>query len=154
MNWLTIIPALMSAASAINTIVTIANGNSDIVTKVREALPHLAGPLDSLGAMLFPNVKPELRIAAVAMTQYDTNLNMWIQGALNIFVTPSPGLAVDGIYGPKTGAAVASLQKQLGMTVDGWAGNLVQTALMQLMAKKLGAPVAAAPAAPTQEAVK
>jgi|KBSSwiStaDraftv2_1062776.scaffolds.fasta_scaffold913136_3 peptidoglycan hydrolase-like protein with peptidoglycan-binding domain len=143
MNWLSLIPTLISAASAINTIVTIANGNSDIVSKIREVLPHLAEPLDALGGLLFPNVKPELRIAAVAMTQYDMNLNKWIQGALNIFLTPSPNLVVDGVYGPKTGAAVAQLQKQLGMTVDGWAGNLVQTALMQLMAKKLGTPVTA-----------
>lgn len=140
MNWLSLIPMLMSGASAINSIVTIAQGNSDIVTKIREVLPHLAEPLESLGGLLFPAVKPELRIAAVAMTQYDLDLNKWLQAGLNAFVTPSPNLVVDGIYGPKTGAAVASLQKQLGMTVDGWAGNLVQSALMQLMAKRLGAP--------------
>lgn len=141
MDWLALIPTLMSAASAVNTIITIAQGNSDVVTKVRETLPHLAGPLEAIGGLLFPAVKPELRIAAVAMTQYDTDLNKWVQAGLNAFVTPSPNLVVDGIYGPKTKAAVEALQKQLGMTVDGWAGNLVQLALMQLMQKRLGAPV-------------
>jgi len=140
MNWLALIPMLMSSASAINSIVTIAQNNDDIVSKIRETLPHLAEPLETLGGLLFPGVKPALHIAAVAMTQYDTDLNKWIQGGLNAFVTPSPNLVVDGVYGPKTAAAVKAFQAQLGLTVDGWAGNLVQTALMGLMNKHLGAP--------------
>lgn len=140
MDLLGLIPTLLSSASAISSIVTIAQGNSDIVTKIRDLLPHLAGPMEALGGMLFPNVRPELHIAAVAMTQYDTDLNKWVQGGLNAFVVPSPNLKVDGVYGPKTKAACAALQSQLGMKVDGWAGNLVQLALMQLMAKRLGAP--------------
>jgi peptidoglycan hydrolase-like protein with peptidoglycan-binding domain len=55
---------------------------------------------------------------------------------LNKLVTPSPNLVVDGIYGPKTREAVDAAQKKLGVTVDGWAGEIthgaIQTALSKL----------------------
>ena len=61
----------------------------------------------------------------------------WLQNSLNALVSPSPALAVDGHYGPKTRAATEALQTQLGLKVDGWAGD-VTSAAIQLALSKLG----------------
>jgi len=54
---------------------------------------------------------------------------------LNKLVTPSPNLVVDGIYGPKTREAVEAAQKKLGVTVDGWAGEITQGAIQTALSK-------------------
>jgi len=57
---------------------------------------------------------------------------------LNKLVTPSPNLVVDGIYGPKTREAVEAAQKKLGVTVDGWAGEITQGAIQTALSKLWG----------------
>lgn len=135
MNWFSLIPMLISAASTIKNIIDIANSNQDIVSKVRDTLPQLAGALEEYGGQLFPNVKPELKIAAAAMSAFDPNVTKWLQGSLNALVMPSPNLVVDGSYGPRTRAAVEALQAKLGLTADGWAGSITQSAIAALLAK-------------------
>lgn len=135
MDWLALIPTLISAASTIKSIVDIANSNADVVTKVTAALPTLANALETYGGQFFPNAKPQFRIAAAAMTAFDPNVTKWLQGALNTLLDPSPNLVVDGSYGPKTKAAVEQVQQKLGLTVDGWAGQLTQAAIMAALAK-------------------
>jgi len=51
-----------------------------------------------------------------------------IQIALN-GTTPSPGLAEDGIFGPRTDTAVRTLQSALHVTVDGIIGPMTQAAM-------------------------
>lgn len=136
MDWLSLIPAIVSAASTIKTIIDVANSNADIVTKIKETVPQLAQMLEQYGGQFFPNVKPELKIAAAAMTAFDPNVTKWLQGSLNALVEPSPNLVVDGLYGPKTRAAVEALQAKLGLAVDGWAGQLTQVAISAALAKK------------------
>ena len=46
---------------------------------------------------------------------------------------PGRGLAVDGIFGPKTEAAVRGFQQALGITVDGIAGPVTWRALVSGM---------------------
>ena len=46
---------------------------------------------------------------------------------------PGRGLAVDGIFGPKTATAVRSFQQALGITVDGIVGPLTWRALVSGM---------------------
>ena len=46
---------------------------------------------------------------------------------------PGHGLAVDGIFGPKTATAVRSFQQALGLTVDGIVGPLTWRALVSGM---------------------
>ncbi len=48
---------------------------------------------------------------------------------------PSPGLIVDGIYGPKTRAAVEALQAKYGLKVDGFAGQITQAFISNLLTK-------------------
>lgn len=136
MDWLALIPTLLSAAGTIREIVAIAGSNASIVEKVVSSLPVLAPALEKYGADFFPNVKPALRIAAAAMTAYDSNTTKWIQGALNAMLELDPPLKVDGSYGPKTKAAVELAQAKLGLKVDGWAGQLTNNALQAFLARQ------------------
>jgi peptidoglycan hydrolase-like protein with peptidoglycan-binding domain len=51
----------------------------------------------------------------------------------NLSGDPSRGLAVDGIFGPKTRAAVRGFQQALGIAVDGIAGPVTWRALVSGM---------------------
>ncbi|MGI9517130.1 MAG: serine hydrolase [Pirellulaceae bacterium] len=55
-----------------------------------------------------------------------------LQTALNSTMDPSPGLAVDGMFGPATDAAVKQLQQQAEIEVDGIAGRETVAALAAL----------------------
>lgn len=134
MDWLSIIPALLSAAGTIKQIVDVASSNAEIVDKIKQTLPKVAGLLETYGSQLFPKAKAQLHIAAAAMTAFDPNVTKWIQGACNSLLEPSPNLVVDGAYGPLTRAAVEKLQQKLGLTVDGWAGQLTQAAISSALA--------------------
>ena len=51
----------------------------------------------------------------------------------NLSGDPSKGLTVDGIFGPKTDAAVRGFQSALGLTADGIVGPLTWRALVSGM---------------------
>ena len=51
----------------------------------------------------------------------------------NLSGDPSKGLQVDGIFGPKTDAAVRGFQKALGIAVDGIVGPITWRALVSGM---------------------
>jgi len=51
----------------------------------------------------------------------------------NLSGDPSLGLAIDGIFGPKTDAAVRGFQKALGIAVDGIVGPVTWRALISGM---------------------
>jgi peptidoglycan hydrolase-like protein with peptidoglycan-binding domain len=82
------------------------------------------------------------------MTSFDPNITIWIQGGMNLLVTPSPNLTVDGIYGPLTRKAVQDFQTQQGLTPDGWAGRLTQGLIDALMAKLQPQAASLVPTAP------
>ncbi|MFK7766475.1 MAG: peptidoglycan-binding protein [Mariniblastus sp.] len=52
-----------------------------------------------------------------------------LQSALNAKLRPSPGLSVDGVFGPRTKSAVLAFQRQAGIGVDGVVGPQTQAAL-------------------------
>ena len=52
-----------------------------------------------------------------------------LQNALNAKLRPSHGLGADGVFGPKTKAAVTAFQRQAGIGVDGVVGPQTQGAL-------------------------
>ena len=54
-----------------------------------------------------------------------------LQVQLNVKGTPSPGLKVDGAFGPLTQAAVVSFQRRAGLAADGVVGPLTHAALSQ-----------------------
>jgi peptidoglycan hydrolase-like protein with peptidoglycan-binding domain len=148
MDWFALIPTIISVAGTVKSLIDIAQNNDDLVTKIKESLPTIAHALEEYGAKFFPGVKDELRIAAAAMAAFDPNITKWLQESLNLAMDPSPKLVVDGIYGPKTKAAVELAQTKLGLPVDGWAGQLTQSAIYALRQKTIPLPAPAAPATP------
>lgn len=98
--------------------------------------PALLQALESIGEQSFPLVAPELRAVAAIVSSYDPNYNKWLQNSLNALVVPSPNLVVDGVWGPKTTAAVTALQKQFGLAIiDGFAGDKTSAVIQALLAK-------------------
>ena len=91
--------------------------------------PQIIPQLADIGAALFPKLAPEMQVVAAASATFDPNVTKWLQTALNKLLTPSPNLVVDGVYGPRTRAAVEAAQKKLGITVDGFAGDVTQGAI-------------------------
>lgn len=135
MDPLTILQLALKFGPLVKEILDVAENNSAIVDKLRSLSAPLANLLETIGSNLFPKAKPALHIAAGAIAAFDPNVTKWIQGSLNTLLDPSPGLVVDGLYGPLTAGAVERVQKMLGLTVDGWAGKLTQAAIATALAK-------------------
>ena len=132
----------ITALTLISTSVQVAGQVKELLDKgsvtqqsLQTAVPQIVPQLASLGASLFPKVAPELQAVAAASATFDPNVTKWLQGSLNKLLTPSPNLEVDGVYGPKTQEAVEAVQKQLGIPVDGWAGEVTQGAIMAALTK-------------------
>lgn len=132
----------ITALTLISTSVQVAGQIKELLDKgsvtqqsLETAVPQIVPQLASLGASLFPKVAPELQAVAAASATFDPNVTKWLQGSLNKLLTPSPNLEVDGVYGPKTQEAVEAAQKQLGIPVDGWAGEVTQGAIMAALTK-------------------
>lgn len=98
-------------------------------------MPQIIPQLAEIGAALFPKVPAEMQVVAAASATFDPNVTKWLQTALNKLLTPSPNLVVDGVYGQKTREAVEAIQKKLGITVDGWAGEITQGAIQTALSK-------------------
>jgi peptidoglycan hydrolase-like protein with peptidoglycan-binding domain len=132
----------ITALTLISTSVQVAGQVKELLDKgsvtqqsLETAVPQIVPQLASLGASLFPKVAPELQAVAAASATFDPNVTKWLQGSLNKLLTPSPNLEVDGVYGPKTQEAVEAAQKQLGIPVDGWAGEVTQGAILAALTK-------------------
>jgi peptidoglycan hydrolase-like protein with peptidoglycan-binding domain len=136
MDPMTILQLAIQYGPAIKAVIDEAWNNDDLATKLKNVAGPLMPVLEQAGAKLFPQAASTLHAVAGAIAAFDPNTTKWLQGALNAVVTPSPNLVVDGIYGPRTAAAVSALQKQLGLKVDGFAGAITQAALQTLLTKK------------------
>ena len=136
MNWLSVIQLAIKYGPIVKGIIDMASSNEDIVSKIKASAAPLADVLENVGSSLFPQAAPSLHIAAGAIAAFDPDVTKWLQGELNIFVTPSPNLVVDGMYGPLTAAAVKSFQAAHGLAVDGMAGNITQAVIANLAAAK------------------
>lgn len=92
--------------------------------------------LESVAEHLFPNVAPELRLAAGVVASYNQDKTIWLQQALNAIL--GTDLAVDGIYGEQTRLAVEQFQQQtVGLKVDGFAYKVTQPLIEAALAKLL-----------------
>jgi hypothetical protein len=135
MNPLTILQLAIQWGPTVKAIVDEAESNDTIIQKVSALSPTLAKLLESVGAEFFPKAAPALHVVGGVLAAFDPNTTKWLQGALNVLLTPSPNLTVDGIYGAHTRTAVEELQTKLGLTPDGIAGQITQAAIASALAK-------------------
>ena len=156
LNWLTVLlPLAVQFAGMIPAIANAwntATGNSlqKVATTVTAtASPALLTQLEQMGASAFPNLSPTLHAAAAALlaAESHTGAVAWLQSALNIaesagFVAfegnasgPNSALIVDGMFGPRTQAAVLALQAKMGVPTTGMFADAEVSALQALLAK-------------------
>lgn len=111
--------------------------NETIVQRITDLSPTLANLLTGLGSELFPKAAPALAIVGGIVGSFSPNTTMWLQTSLNQLLGSalSPPLVVDGLYGPKTQAAVMQFQTANGLVVDGLAGTITQGIVDGLLAK-------------------
>jgi peptidoglycan hydrolase-like protein with peptidoglycan-binding domain len=132
---LTLIQLAIKYGPIIKEVIDVASSNEDLIARVKRVAAPLIPFLEDIGAKLFPKASPSLHIVGGILSAFDPNLTKWLQGSINTLVTPSPNLAVDGLYGPQTRAAVEKIQKQLNLLVDGIAGSITQAAIQSALAK-------------------
>ena len=94
--------------------------------------PIIKEALAKLGQLHFPDITPDAAPAA-AVAYFDVNATMWVQTALNML---GDGVLVSGVNDDKTKAAVRAFQSKNGLTADGWAGELTQTKLREVIGAK------------------
>lgn len=143
MNWLSLIPSIITLIGEIPAIKSafdsVATGGIQAVAAVVQKSP-LAGTLADIGGQLFPKLSPELHAAAAALVIAHPNNTSWLQSALNVlsstgYITLAAPLVVDGIYGPKTTAALELIQQKLGLPVNGMMVDAEYNAIAALLAK-------------------
>lgn len=135
MNTLALIQLVIGLAPSIKAIYDAATTNTGVVDEIKKLSAPVATLLESIGQEFFPKASPTIAIVGGVIAAFDPNTAKWLQGALNTLLALSPSLVVDGVYGPKTKAAVEQMQTKLGLTVDGLAGKLTQAAIDAALAK-------------------
>jgi peptidoglycan hydrolase-like protein with peptidoglycan-binding domain len=132
-----LLPLLIQFAPTIQKILAGTSNNQAITTRIQQQTPqNIVSALAEIGMQLFPKVAPALQIVAASIAVYSTpSAIKKLQTALNKLVKPSPNLTVDGFYGAKTRDAVEALQRQLGLKVDGVAGEATQAAIAAALPK-------------------
>lgn len=137
MNWFALLPLILQygpqIATEIEALWAGATSNQDFVTKIENAIPGLAAVANEIARIFFPNQAPAVAKVAATALLYNKTLVLYAQKACNLVM--NSGLVEDGLYGPKTAAAVKALQAHLGLNADGIFGKITESAV-----KKLGLP--------------
>jgi peptidoglycan hydrolase-like protein with peptidoglycan-binding domain len=98
--------------------------------------------IEELGASMFPAAAKEIQKVLAAIHLGYPDATKWVQKALNAgetlgFVSFGAPLVVDGIFGPKTMAAVRALQTKLRVPTTGAVADAEYAALNLLLNGKL-----------------
>jgi len=125
MDLITWLPLIMRILSLIPVIQESFRTGTSVIDSIQKTVPEVLPILQEIGTKAFPTLTdPALAKQAGADVVFDTQGTMWVQNNINAF-NKNTALTVDGIYGPKTTAAVKAYQVLKGMTgddVDGWSG--------------------------------
>lgn len=133
MNPLAILGLITTYGPAIIQIWNTATSNADLLSKVEAELPVIAQYAPAIVADILPAEAPAAQQLATAAVALNAQVIRYVQQACNLLLTPSPGLQVDGMYGPKTKAALVLLQTQLKITPDGIIGKITEAAIKEAL---------------------
>lgn len=131
--------SLIGVGPAVRPLIQQALSGASLDSMLRSTLSSgVIQTLETAAEGLFPNLAPEIKLAAVSVAAYDHDRTRWLQRALNAILGTS--LAIDGIYGVATVAAVEQFQQTVvGLKVDGFAYRvttpLIEAALAKVLAK-------------------
>lgn len=110
--------------------------NDDIVTKIEKEFTLLMPGIVQVGSSLFPKASSSLQIVGATVATYNQTIVTWAQNALNALASSGKinldaPLVVDGLYGPKTTAAIQAFERAYGVASSGHGvlDQLVQGAL-------------------------
>jgi hypothetical protein len=131
MNWLALIALAEKYGPIISGLWNLATSNADYVAKIEAALPQVAKYAVEIATEFFPGSAPGAQVIAGTVLTLNSDFVRYVQQACNSLV--GSGLEVDGMYGPKTAAAVKVLQAKIGVAVDGLYGKLTDAAAKPLL---------------------
>lgn len=137
LSYLQMIPLYLKYGQQVTDIWNAAKTNDDFMVKVQKMLPMVAKAAHEMSGTFLPDVASTVQEIAAAALTFNTELVKYAQRACNQILDLKPPLDVDGMYGPKTTAAVKQLQKQLGLTPDGWFGKLTEAAVKKLKGESI-----------------
>ena len=147
MDFMQIFQWISIATSVIQTIQS-GLSNDALATQIKAILPsNIYDEIIATASKIFAAVNPALQAVAVLQTSLPDK-NKAAQAAMNLgkiaLGVTLPDLVVDGAYGPKTAEMATALQQALvgklgssiKVPVDGWWGQLSNTALQLFMQAK------------------
>ena len=123
MNFVTLVPIIIQALTAIQPVLSGASAAS-----VSSAGSSLVPVIERLLAGIAPGSLTKVQPAMFAITSvFDPNIVKWIQQVLNL---TGAGLVVDGELGPRTLAAIdAFAQKEIGILPNSLISEVLHSAL-------------------------
>jgi murein L,D-transpeptidase YcbB/YkuD len=133
MNWLALIALAEKYGPVIGSLWNLATSNEDYLTKIEAALPQVVKYAVDIATQFFPGAAPQAQVIAGSVLTLNSDFVRYVQKVCNALA--GSGLEVDGMYGPKTGAAVKLLQAKIGVTVDGIYGKLTDAAAIARLPK-------------------
>lgn len=143
MNWLLSIPALFQNLGPVISLLPLVEKyfsgslSLDDLIKAAGDLPAAAiKALEFIGAQKFPALAPQFHVVAVLTMTFHKDRIMWFQDAYNHLLQPPIPLVVDGLPGPKTDAAILTLQAKFGLAADGWLGQQTLKFVQGLLEQK------------------
>lgn len=131
---LSLIPLYFKYGAVIEQLWKLATSNEDFITKVEQLLPSVANVAMQIAQQFFPNEAGTVNKIATTALVFNRTLVIYAQRVCNAastagLISLDAPLEVDGMYGPKTKAAVKKLQGYLGVTVDGIFGKITEAAV-------------------------
>lgn len=132
MNLFNLFPLIMQALKIGPQIIDALKTGQSVFSILEKFGPGLLEVLKEFGKSIWPDMEPEHQVQAAAQANFDQASIKFAQDAVNKLGLASPALAVDGIMGQKTKAAVVAFQQKFKVDpADGWPGPLTQAAMQQ-----------------------